>query len=196
MYGYLVHHPAGPVLIDTGVDAGHPVLDELYSPASIPIEPALAAHDVSVSDVIMVINTHLHFDHIGNNARFPDRPLVAQRVEHEAAGAPRYTVPDWVGFPGAGWQLLDGEAEPLPGLRLFPTSSHTAGHQSVAVTTDRGLEIVAGQALHDASELEREESAEDPDGPMSFEETARLVKGFNPELVWFSHAVRPWKPQN
>ena len=58
VFAFLVEHPDGPVLIDTGVGLGHDVIDELYSPVHHDLDEALAEHGVEVSDVTTVIRWH------------------------------------------------------------------------------------------------------------------------------------------
>ena len=36
-------------------------------------------------------------------------------------------------FPDARFELLDGEADPLSGIRIVPTPGHVPGHQSLVV---------------------------------------------------------------
>ena len=43
------------------------------------------------------------------------------------------------------YELLDGEAEVAPGLRLLPTPGHSPGHQSLVVETSAGTVVIAGQ---------------------------------------------------
>ena len=97
---------------------------------------------------MLVINTHLHFDHCGGNRLFAGLPIYVQRIEREAARQPDYTIPEWVEFEGASYVELDGDAEIVPGVRVLPTPGHTPGHQSVLVDTDDGLVVVAGDVAY------------------------------------------------
>ena len=115
---------------------------------------ALAGMGLRPSDVDVVANCHLHADHGGGNAAFPGTPIYVQRLELEAAGEPEYTNPAGThDFPGARLEVLDGEAEPLPGIRILPTPGHSPGHQSLAVAIDGGWLLLAGQAFTTASEF-------------------------------------------
>ena len=197
LYAYLVAHPDGPVLVDTGCGPGHPWIDEHFAPEDIPIERALTKVGIEVSDVAMIINTHLHFDHCGQNRRFPGIPVVVQRAEFEAAAESGYTVPDWLGFEAYNWRLVDGETEVIDGVSVLPTTSHTPGHQAVVVAASAGLEVIAGQAVQDADELAIEASKEDLPraGTEGFDVVARRIKALAPVRVWFSHDQRVWAPQ-
>jgi N-acyl homoserine lactone hydrolase len=149
---YLVPHPRGLLLFDTGIGE-HPMVEDRYRPVRWSLDDALASAGVRLTDVTAVANCHLHFDHAGGNPRFANRPIFAQRLEYEAAGREGHTIPGLVDFAGASYELLDGEAEIWPGLRLLPTPGHTVGHQSLVVETRQGRVVLAGQAMERASDF-------------------------------------------
>ncbi|MEO8632578.1 MAG: MBL fold metallo-hydrolase, partial [Chloroflexota bacterium] len=145
---FLVRHPSGPVLLDTGIGTGLPQVDTLYQPVRRPLDEVLRGAGVAVGEIRAVANCHLHFDHSGNNFRFPRVPILAQKVEREAVATPDYTLPGPVAeFAGARFELLDGEAEIVPGVRIVPTPGHVPGHQSFVVDTREGRIVIAGQAF-------------------------------------------------
>jgi glyoxylase-like metal-dependent hydrolase (beta-lactamase superfamily II) len=197
LFAYLIRHPEGAVLVDTGCGPGHGWVDEHFAPADIPIDRGLAAAGVSTADVIMIIHTHLHFDHCGQDKLFPGVPVVAQQADFDAAREPGFTLADWLGFDDLNWRLVDGEVEVLPGVRVLPTASHTPGHQAVVVEGDDGVEVIAGQAVQDGDELEMEASNEDlpRSGAEGFDVVAQRIKALGPVRVWFSHDERPWEPE-
>ena len=80
--GYLIDHPDGLVLLDTGIAEGHAEVEETYHPVRHSLDDALATAGVRLGDVRTVVNCHLHLDHCGGNPRFPDTPdlLAAGRV--------------------------------------------------------------------------------------------------------------------
>ncbi len=45
---YLVLHPAGPILIDSGVGVGNPHIDELYSPLHRDLDEELGVYGIGV----------------------------------------------------------------------------------------------------------------------------------------------------
>ena len=63
VYGYLVRHDTGLVLLDTGLGLGDAETEEWYRPRRTPLPEALGRVGVTVHDVEMVVNCHLHFDH-------------------------------------------------------------------------------------------------------------------------------------
>ncbi len=187
VYGYVVDHPDGPILFDTGVGTGRADLDEMFG---------CAHHHPPVPQPVLIVNSHLHFDHCGGNRRWPGVPIVAQRAEHAAIHQPRYTLPEWADPPGAEWRLVDGDADVAAGVRVIATPGHTAGHQSLVVDAPGGRVVLAGQAVHDPSELAAEASIE----PMPAEEaaataaSARRIKALRPQRVLFAHHPGEWRP--
>ena len=100
-------------------------------------------------------NCHLHFDHSGQNGRIPPGvPIFVQRAEWAKVHEPDYTVPEWIDVPGLTYEVLDGEIEVAPGLRLIPTPGHTAGHQSLVLDAEDGTVVLAGQAVQSRAEWE------------------------------------------
>ena len=148
VHGFVVIHPGGAVLVDTGVGGravDHaPVAEHLVRSAD-----ALAELDMTPADIGLVINTHLHFDHCGQNAVFPHAPFYVQRAEVDRAKREARELYDWFGFMDAQFELLDGDAEVLPGLSVITTPGHTVGHQCVVVQSgDGGPDVLIGDAAY------------------------------------------------
>ena len=76
---------------------------------------------MSPADIGLVINTHLHFDHCGQNAVFKHAPVYVQRAELARSQRESPELYDWFGFMNARFELLDGDAEILPGLSVITT---------------------------------------------------------------------------
>src|SRR6266516_3171947 len=77
---FLVRHPSGPVLLDTGIGVGLPEVEVMYKPVRSSLDTVLREAGVSVEEIRAVANCHLHFDHSGNNFRFPGVPILAPWV--------------------------------------------------------------------------------------------------------------------
>jgi glyoxylase-like metal-dependent hydrolase (beta-lactamase superfamily II) len=195
---FLVRHATGPILIDTGLGEGWPQVDAMYRPVRSDFDGLLRGAGTSVADIRAVANCHLHFDHSGNNFRFARVPIFAQKVEHAAATGPNYTMPEKVvDFSGARFELLEGEAEIVPGVRIVPTPGHVAGHQSFVIDTKDGRIVIAGQAFQDAAEygralyawrLDREGQPHPEYAPW----VARLQE-LDPWRVTFAHDLAVWE---
>jgi N-acyl homoserine lactone hydrolase len=140
VHGFVVTHPGGAVLVDTGCGGPDEVLND-WRVVNRSVADALA-------DLDLVINTHLHFDHCGQNAVFAHAACHVQRTELDRAQRESPDLCDWFGFMNARWELLDGDTEILPGLSVLTTPGHTTGHQCVVVTTATGQDVLLGDAAY------------------------------------------------
>jgi glyoxylase-like metal-dependent hydrolase (beta-lactamase superfamily II) len=151
----LVEHPDGLVLIETGLGNKESAkFKDIYGVANegqdgrTQLEAALAALGHAPADVRWVINTHLHFDHAGGNTyrdqdgtvhpSFPNARYVVQRGELAFASHPNErTQASYLphNFAAVPFDLVDGDAEVVPGIRCLPTPGHTPFHQSVLVAS-------------------------------------------------------------
>ncbi|HEX6231486.1 MAG TPA: N-acyl homoserine lactonase family protein [Actinomycetota bacterium] len=199
-YAHAVVHRNGVFLFDNGAGTGNAEIEATFSPRVTPVEDALAAHGISMADVTGVANCHLHFDHSGQNARLPRGvPIFVQRREWAMVHEPDYTVAEWIDVPGLSYEVLDGEAEVAPGLRLVPTPGHSPGHQSLGVQTSAGPVVLAGQALQSRAEWEgaTEPSASgepaEPDRRETYARSVRRLRALEPVRVHFAHDPEVWE---
>jgi N-acyl homoserine lactone hydrolase len=208
---YLVEHPKGSLVFDTGLHTDLRVdppgrigaLAEYFASelaAGTAIDERIDAVDVSPD---MVVCSHLHFDHCGGNALLGDVPIVVQRSEWEAAhgGDPTagYLPADF--DTGQDLRLVDGEHDVFGDgtVVCVPTPGHTAGHQSLRVrTADREI-VLTGDACYfrrslDESRLplfgnDREQQLRTFDGLRAMEAAgAHLVFGHDP-AQWSDDSV-------
>jgi glyoxylase-like metal-dependent hydrolase (beta-lactamase superfamily II) len=193
VFAYLVLHPTGPILIDSGVGVGNAFIDELYSPVHHDLDEALARYGVTVHDVTLVITSHLHFDHCGQNDRFLGSTVVVQRAEMEAAKAPHYTVPEWAFPSSVELMLIDGDCEIAPGVRAIATPGHTPGHQSVLIDDDDGPRtVVCCQASWSVESFGSGALGDEGwDQGVGAESLAKL-HALNPTRVLLSHDPNDW----
>jgi N-acyl homoserine lactone hydrolase len=154
------------ILVDTGIQSL--AMYEEYAPCMQDdyetLEGALAMVGWRPEDVDIVINTHLHFDHCGQNSRFPQARFVVQKAEREAAHHPIQTqvtfyLPELFDPPAvsaSAWIVVDGEFEVAPGVRVIATPGHSAGHQSVVVETAEGAVVYSGDVANLLENLTRD----------------------------------------
>lgn len=177
VYVHVIDHPDGRVLVDTGMTQLHPAVADM-DPRLYPLKE----QDFDISSVDIVVNTHLHFDHCGGNHLFAGKPIYVQRQElDDARNQNDYTIPEWVDPPGVQYFPVDGELELLPGLRLLSAPGHTRGSQIVVIDGEEGPTVIAGDTAVWFDEL---------DNPRT--EGQLLVRSLNPEMVWLTHAHKPW----
>ena len=158
VHAWLIRHPGGPILVDTGVGLGNEVIDKWYHPHTTPLLDALAGVGVASSDIAAVVVSHLHFDHCGQQ-RALVAPVYVQAAEFEAAQAPGYTVPEWAAIPHDRLQLVHGDQEIAEGVHLLSTPGHSPGHQSVLMEAAGGRVVLAAQCAFRAAELRTGEPA-------------------------------------
>jgi len=200
VYGYLVRHDDGLVLLDTGLGEGDAETEDWYRPRRITLPEALSQVGVTTYDIDLVVNCHLHFDHCGGNPEFRGRPIVCQRTELDTARAGEYTFDHLVDFAGVNYELLDGEAELLPGVHVIPTPGHVNGHQSIVVRCEDGSVVLAGQSHDTASAWSADALAQRAGElghteplPMAPTWMTRLLE-FDPKRVLFAHDAAVWEP--
>ena len=180
----LVELAEGLLLVDTGLGTAdlrnprqrlgrgflaltQPKLDEAETAAR-----QISALGYSPHDVRHVVLTHLDIDHAGGLGDFPEAMVHVLAAEHEAAAFPgsrleqhRYRSGQWDHAPT--WSLYKPEGEPwfgfecvrdldgvAPEVLLVPLEGHTRGHAAVAVQTDGGWLLHAGDAYFHRSEMD------------------------------------------
>jgi N-acyl homoserine lactone hydrolase len=197
-YAHAVVHRDGIFLFDNGCGFGNGEVTSTFTPRVTAIEDALAQHGISLADVTGAANCHLHFDHSGQNVRIPAGvPIFVQRDEWAKVHEPDYTVPEWIDVPGLTYEVLDGEIEVAPGLRLIPTPGHTAGHQSLVLDGDDGTVVLAGQAVQSRAEWEgatepsESGAGEAPDS--RYASSVERLRALDPVRVHFAHDSLIWE---
>jgi N-acyl homoserine lactone hydrolase len=194
--GYLVRHPGGLLLFDTGFGFGNQELDDRYHPRQVRIADALAAVGVELGEIDAVANCHLHADHAGQNRTFPDVPIYVQAREWEVAHTTEHTILEWVDFEGARYEQLDGDHRVADDVTIVATPGHTPGHQSLAVRTANGTVVLAGQACYTAAEwagrptpLEGRTRAPDVE---AYDRSIRRLRDLGSVEVRFGHDAAAW----
>jgi N-acyl homoserine lactone hydrolase len=191
VHGFVITHPDGAVLVDTGIGGPEEALIN-WRAVNVGVADALAELDMSPADISLVINTHLHFDHCGQNAVFKHAPFYVQRTELDRARRESPRLSDWFDFMGARFELLDGDAEILPGLSVVATPGHTAGHQCVVLRADDGAaDLLIGDAAYTPREYTGPLDQKLPDGQAadrpSWESSIGRVRALAASRVHFCH---------
>jgi len=198
LFAFLIGHPRGPILFETGIGRGSEDLDRYYNIRHRTIEDELARTGYRLGDIRAIVNSHLHFDHAGNNRLFPGIPIYVQASERRAAREPNYTVPEWIEFLGAEYAVIEGDTQVADGLRIVSTPGHTLGHQSLVVETTAGAVALAGQAIYSKTEFEfirrtGQAPTEDPPlDPDAYLASAKRLIELHPRRIYFSHDRSVW----
>lgn len=193
-YAYVVTSDNGVLLFDTGLGPPHDWIDTHYRPTRHDLVALLAEQGVSVSEIDVVVNCHLHFDHCGGNHLFRGAQFVVQRTELEEARTPNYTVREWFDFEGARFEIADGELEVWPGARVYPTPGHTMGHQSLILNGPEDVVILAGQAAESPEGFEEGVGGWDEERKLIGAESIARLKAMSPRRVLFAHDPSEWRP--
>jgi len=190
VHGFVVTHPGGAVLVDTGCGGPDEWLND-WRVVNRSVADALAELDMTPADVGLVINTHLHFDHCGQNAVFSHAACHVQRTELDRAKRESRELYDWFGFMDARWELLDGDTEILPGLSVVTTPGHTVGHQCVVVSSADGQDLLIGDAAYTPRQFAGPPDADLPPGqaadPVAWRGSLGRIKSLAPARVHFCH---------
>ncbi len=168
---WLIRHPKGLVLFDTGL---HP--DSRQDPQERigPLAEHFQVHfrpgeeigarlerlGIDPARIDYVVNSHLHFDHVGGNEFVPNARIVVQQREWEAGRLPElmeanaYNPRDY--DHGHLVMQVDGEHDLFGdgSVVTVPTFGHTPGHQSLKVRLASGDVVLAADACYFRRTLE------------------------------------------
>jgi glyoxylase-like metal-dependent hydrolase (beta-lactamase superfamily II) len=148
------------ILIDTGLGELPEGLAKFYNVRrdGEGIVKSLRAHGLGPEDIDIVVNTHLHVDHAGNNSLFKNAKFYAQKKEIEFALKPsRWMRGGYLPDDIAKMQFepLDGDSKIIDGVKVIYTGGHTPGHQSVVVEARDSTYIYCGDIAPLKENLEK-----------------------------------------
>ncbi len=163
---FLVRSSGRTVLVDTGMGAKNP-----QTPGGA-LLANLGRLGIRAEDVDVVVNTHLHLDHVGWNCTerdgayvptFPKAEYWISRTEWDywtdpttAAEEGEHIAKDVLPLKDSPQlRLVDGEAAVTPELSFLPTPGHTPGHCSLAVASAGERAIILGDVAHHPLHLVR-----------------------------------------
>ena len=143
----LIRSPDRVVLVDTGL-----------GPRPRQFMGDVESHllqQVEAESVDLVVHTHLHVDHVGWDGVFPRARYVVHRddwsffmVPWQMRERPHLHRLEPLQEEGL-VDLVAGEAEVMPGIRVVPSPGHTPGHMHVRVEDGGEAAVVLGDvAVH------------------------------------------------
>jgi len=176
IYVWVIEHPEGLIVIDTGETARtgergylpwwHPYF-KLGMKASVrpeeEIGPQLQVLGLAPREVRWLVMTHLHTDHAGGLCHFPDSEILVSRTEYEQAAGYRGQLRGYLSNHWPVWfapRLIQYRPEPVGpfpesyslteagDVLLVPTQGHTAGHLSVLVRLADRTILFAGDTSY------------------------------------------------
>ena len=152
---YLIHHPQGWFLWDTGMadaiaaqpDGVKALNGALTLTRTKTLAGQLAELGLKPADLKAMAISHTHPDHVGNVELFPQVMLYVQKAEYEwpaEGGGPRFD-------PKHPVTLLEGDRDVFGdgSVVIISTPGHTPGHQSLLVRLAKtGALVLSGDAVH------------------------------------------------
>jgi N-acyl homoserine lactone hydrolase len=207
---YLIQTDDGKnILIDTGMHPNH-IEDPEYTfrgqEFSKVLTPVMRAEDsivcrlaelnLSPQDIDYVINTHLHFDHCGNNHLFTAATIYANKDHFEFARESPNFPSDLFDLPHLNYDLVEGEPEIVPGLQAILTPGHAPYHWSfMADLEEDGKILLCGDAIYCQDNLDHDAWASQMD-PETARQSARklleLAAGADATLI-YGHDSNQWR---
>ncbi|PSP76004.1 MBL fold metallo-hydrolase [Halobacteriales archaeon QS_3_64_16] len=172
---YLIDHPEGVVLFDTGTSAemladpanygayGASHMEESAGKEIEPTEGGSASEQIAdlgyePEDVDQVVLSHLHLDHAGDIDAFSESTIVVQQAELEYAWWPADPIQRSLYLEGDFGPLRSGafDVREIEGsydvfgdgtIRCLPTPGHSAGHQALQVELEEAGTVILGADL-------------------------------------------------
>lgn len=160
VFAYLVEGGDKLLLIDTGMAYTERASKYHHhgsrQPEGMAIAEQLAKIGYTPEDIDIVVFTHLHWDHCFYMEKFTNAEFYVSEKEYHFAMDPiplyykSYEAPQ-LGivrpFEGIEMNLVNGETEIMPGVRMFDTPGHSVGHMTVEVDTACGKYLCVGDAV-------------------------------------------------
>jgi len=188
IFAYLIEHPEGRFLVDTGdtwrnsvpgyLPWWNPFFTTQVEIKVAPLEeigPRLQAMNLDPArDIQAVLLTHFHHDHTGGLDHFPHTRIIAPRESYLASRGlqgmlmgclpqrwPTWLRPELVDMDGPALGPF-GKSHPVTAdgrICFVPSPGHSKGHAAVIVRADDITYVLAGDATYHEANL-REEKAD------------------------------------
>jgi glyoxylase-like metal-dependent hydrolase (beta-lactamase superfamily II) len=210
---FLIEHPKGLVLFDTGCAPQVAVDAEGYWGAATKflknirytrdqvVDQQVKLHGYKPADIKYVVVSHLHLDHAGGMQLFPQAQFLIMRGELPYAYWPErkaragFILNDLLPTRGFDWKELDGDTDIFgdSSLMMLKTAGHTPGECSLQLK-NRTV-VLTGDTIHIRPQLETL-AAMDSDYDIAEASASirrlRDIRDRGEAKLWISHAPKDW----
>ncbi len=208
---YLLETDSGErIVIDTGMhpvhidDPDHSFGGTAFAEMLRPVMTAadtlphrLGELDLSVGDVTHVLNTHLHFDHCGQNHLFTDAPILVHRRHYAAALLDPGFPNENFDLPQLSYERFDGDrVELFDGVTTITTHGHAPFHQSLLIELpESGPILLAVDAIYTRANLEQSawDSQADPQAAAEGGALLAQIAADRGARLIFGHDLGQWQ---
>ena len=211
---YLIEHPKGLVLFDTGCSpkviediAGH--WGEMWKsvPLSYPqdrrLDNQIKGLGYTLDDIKYVVVSHLHMDHSGGLYMFPKAKFLIMANELRYAYWPDpdrrqvFAINDLLPTRRFDWLELDSDFDLFGdgSIHMLKTPGHTPGESSLYVRLPNRKILLVGDTVHLRAALETEATMPlDTDSVQAALSIRRIkaIRDMHEATVWISHDPEDW----
>jgi N-acyl homoserine lactone hydrolase len=201
---YLIVHPDGILLWDTGIDdtIASEADGRLVAPAIRFTVPRTLSHQLEEIGVLpdaidIVAFSHLHIDHVGNAGLFDRARIVMQRQELDAAYGPdaeqlTYTPEAYAAIDRSAIEVVDGEHDVFGdgAVTMLPLPGHTPGHQGLRLVLEQsGPILLAGDVAYSRHDYQQGRPRTHDVDPEQTRASIAAAKALEREgtTVWLHH---------
>ena len=198
---FLIRHPKGDLLWDTGLDDAIAAKPEGVSPGpgfrrTVPVrlQDQLQSLGVTPPEIEFMAFSHMHADHTGNANLFTKATwLLVQRELDWANGTPTpmgVEPATFSAYKTASKQIINGDHDVFGDgkVRILKAPGHTPGHQVLVVSLKKaGTVVLSGDLWHTRlnakNKLVPAFNASRADTLASFDRIDRIIKNTHARLI-------------
>lgn len=208
---YLIVHPRGTLLFDTGLGDryfGRPFNESLLGdpPSPLPLQSfvlvtktvksQLEAIGYPPSKINFLAMSHPHADHIGNANDFAGSTFLVHKGDYDMMFGPNVQAsPSDAALRNSETKIIEGDYDVFGDgtVVLLFTPGHTPGHQSLYVKlANTGGVVLSGDVYHYPEDLKLDSMPEREKGPGITEQSRKKLQEFLAKTgsqLWIGHDI-------